>query len=58
MGKKVNGRKRHILVDTMGLLLHMAGHSAEFQHRDGAKPVLVGIEEHFGEHPSPWRVVE
>lgn len=42
----------------MGLLLHMAGHSADFQHRDGAKPVLVGIEEHFGEHPSPWRVVE
>ena len=39
-GKKVNGRKRHILVDTMGLLLMVVVHIASIQDRDGAKEVL------------------
>lgn len=39
-GKKVNGRKRHILVDTLGLLLAIVVHSAGIQDRDGAKMVL------------------
>lgn len=39
-GKKVTGRKRHILVDTLGLLLSVAVHSAEIQDRDGAALVL------------------
>ena len=39
-GKKVKGRKRHILVDTMGLLLTVVVHSADIQDRDGAKLVL------------------
>ena len=39
-GKKVNGRKRHILVDTLGLLLTVVVHSANIQDRDGAKLVL------------------
>ena len=30
-GKKVTGRKRHILVDTLGLLLSVAVHSADIQ---------------------------
>lgn len=34
------GRKRHILVDTLGLLLSVAVHSADIQDRDGAKLVL------------------
>ena len=33
--KKVTGRKRHILVDTLGLLLNVV-HSAAMQDRDGA----------------------
>ena len=39
-GKKVNGRKRHILVDTMGNLLLVVVHAADIQDRDGAKLVL------------------
>lgn len=39
-GKKVNGRKRHIVVDTLGLLLAVVVTSAGVQDRDGAKPVL------------------
>jgi transposase len=39
-GKKVKGRKRHILVDTLGLLLSVAVHSADIQDRDGAALVL------------------
>ncbi len=40
-GKKVKGRKRHILVDTMGLLLIV--HTANIQDRDGAKQVLEKV---------------
>lgn len=40
-GKKIMGRKRHILVDTLGLILAVTVHSAGIQDRDGAKPVLM-----------------
>jgi putative transposase len=36
----VKGRKRHILVDTIGLLLTVVVHAANIQDRDGAKWVL------------------
>ena len=39
-GKKVNGRKRHLLVDTLGLVLGCVVHAADVQDRDGAKWVL------------------
>ena len=39
-GKKVTGRKRHILVDTLGLLLSVVVHPADVQDRDGARQVL------------------
>ena len=39
-GKKVNGRKRHIVVDTMGLLLAVIITTASVQDRDGARTVL------------------
>src|SRR5665213_2708687 len=39
-GKKVKGRKRHILVDTLGLLLNVVVHTADIQDRDGAALVL------------------
>ncbi len=39
-GKKVLGRKRHLLVDTLGLILAVIVHSAGWQDRDGAKPLL------------------
>lgn len=38
---KVKGRKRHILVDTMGLLLTVVVDAASVQDRDGAKNVLA-----------------
>ena len=34
-GKKIKGKKRHILVDTQGLLLHAIVHAADIQDRDG-----------------------
>jgi putative transposase len=42
-GKKVKGRKRHILVDTMGNLLHVVVHSAAIQDRDGAKLLFEDV---------------
>lgn len=42
-GKKVKGRKRHILVDTVGLLLEVVVHAADIQDRDGAKLLLTKL---------------
>ena len=39
-GKKVNGRKRHVLVDTMGLVWLLAVTAASVQDRDGARTLL------------------
>jgi putative transposase len=39
-GKKVKGTKRHLLVDTLGLLLCVVVHAASIQDRDGAQLVL------------------
>lgn len=39
-GKKVKGRKRHLVVDTFGLLLAVLVHPANVQDRDGAAPVV------------------
>lgn len=36
----MSGRKRHILVDTLGLLLTVIVHPADIQDRDGAKLVF------------------
>ena len=38
--KKVMGRKRHILVDTLGCLLYAVVHGADLQDAEGAKIVL------------------
>ena len=42
-GKKVNGRKRHILVDTIGLVLLVMVLPANIQDRDGAKQLLAAF---------------
>ena len=39
-GKKVLGRKRHVLTDTIGLLLAVQVHPASVQDRDGAEALL------------------
>jgi putative transposase len=41
--KKVGGRKRHILVDTLGLLLRAHVHAADITDRDGAPLLLEGL---------------
>ena len=43
-GKKVKGRKRHILVDTLGLLIAVVVTSAGVQDYHGAKPVLEKVK--------------
>jgi hypothetical protein len=40
-GKKVNGRKRFIVTDTLGLLLIVCVMAASVQDRDGAKTTLL-----------------
>ena len=40
-GKKINGRKRFIVTDTLGLLITVVVCTASRQDRDGAKPVLL-----------------
>ena len=44
-GKKVKGRKRHIVVDTLGLLIAVVVSSAKVQDYHGAKPVLEKIKD-------------
>src|SRR4029077_19652534 len=44
-GKKVNGRKRHILVDTMGNLLMVLSHAASIGERAGAEKLLRSVHE-------------
>jgi transposase len=48
-GKKVNGRKRHIITDTNGLLVGARVYGADIQDRDGAVGVLASIRYLF-----PW----
>ncbi len=46
-GKKVLGRKRHVLVDTHGLLLNVDVHAADIQDRDGAETPLRQVRRRF-----------
>jgi transposase len=48
-GKKVKGRKRHIVTDTGGLLVGAIVHAADIQDRDGAPALLASIRDAF-----PW----
>lgn len=52
--KKVKGRKRHILVDTIGLLLIVVVHTANIQDRDGAKLVLEQVKGTFSRLQLIW----
>lgn len=53
-GKKVNGRKRHILTDTLGLLLKAKVHPANIADRDGAVLLLAGVVESFPRLRKLW----
>ena len=53
-GKKINGRKRHIAVDTLGLLLAVTVTPASVQDRDGAHPLLALLRERFSTITLVW----
>jgi putative transposase len=42
-GKKIKGRKRHIAVDTLGLVWARVVHEAGIQDRDGGKLVFLAL---------------
>jgi putative transposase len=46
-GKKIKGRKRHIVVDTMGNLLSAEVHSASLQDRESALTVLTKAKQKY-----------
>ena len=48
-GKKIKGRRRHIVTDTTGLLVGAEIHAADVQDRDGAALVIEAIHDLF-----PW----
>ena len=47
-GKKIGGRKRHLLVDTLGMILGVCVTSASVQDRDGAVALLSSLHLLFG----------
>src|SRR5229473_671301 len=53
-GKKVSGRKRHLLVDTMGLLLKVVVHAANLQDREGVKLLLEPVKGQFERMEKVW----
>lgn len=54
-GKKINGRKRHILVDnTLGLLLMVSVLPANIQDRDGARVLLAKAFAAYGRLRHLW----
>lgn len=53
-GKKVNGRKRHLVVDTQGLLLKVVVHPAGLHDRLGAKLVLRALNTLFPRLQHLW----
>ena len=46
---QINGRKRHLLVDTIGLMVAAIVHRADIQDRDGAPLLLATMRSAF-----PW----
>ena len=50
----MNGRKRHLLVDTMGLVLKVVVHTADVADRDGARRVMGGLHERYPRMRLVW----
>ena len=53
-GKKINGTKRHIAVDVLGLLLTVLVTAASVQDRDAAKPLLWNLRKAFPTVKLAW----
>ena len=52
--KEVKGRKRHLLVDTEGLVLEARVHSAKVPDQDGIRPPLEQARERLGRLSHLW----
>ncbi|MGW4913724.1 IS5 family transposase [Streptomyces sp. NPDC004270] len=53
-GKKVGGRKRHVVVDCLGLLLVVTVTAANVQDRDAAGPLLERLRDRFHKIVPVW----
>ena len=53
-GKQICGRKRHILVDILGLLLLVVVTAANRQDRNGAQLLLAPLAKQFRRLPLIW----
>ena len=52
--KRTKGRKRHIVVDVLGLILAVAVTGANVQDRDGGQLVLKGLKDRFPRLARVW----
>jgi putative transposase len=52
--KRVNGRKRHILVDSLGLVLRAKVHTADIQDRAGVPLLLAGVADRYPRIEHLW----
>jgi putative transposase len=53
-GKKITGRKRHICVDTLGLILEVSVHAGDVQDRDGGDELLLEMVGRFTRLKRIW----
>lgn len=53
-GKKIKGRKRHLAVDVLGLILTMTITSAAVQDRDAARKLMATLVGMFGRLQTLW----
>jgi len=53
-GKKINGRKRHVVVDTLGNVLQVVVHAANIQDYHGAQSVLGRLTQNVGTLKKIW----
>jgi transposase len=55
-GKKIKGRKRHLLVDTLGLMLSIVVTAASVPEREGARKVLAKTHQQREKYPRLVRI--
>jgi transposase len=53
-GKKISGRKRHVAVDCMGLILALMITPAAVQDRDAARPLIKALVSMYGRLQIIW----
>ena len=53
-GKKISGRKRHVAVDCLGLILAVMITPAAVQDRDAAQPLIKGLVSMYGRLQIIW----